>query len=452
MRRLILFCVTAAILGAADVPFRVGVCTHFSQSKGHLATNLNAIRQAGVSTIRDELSWRTVERTKGQYALPDAWREYIDSAVAAGLEPLIILDYGNPMYDKGDKPISEEALEGFARYSEFIVRTLKGKVRMYEIWNEWDIGIGGTTPGTAETYAALLAKVYPRIKAIAPDAVVMGGGMTSGAIQRGWLEAMLKAGALKSLDELSIHTYNYSGSGRDRGPEAWADMVRKVHDLVQKYSAGREYPITVTEMGWPTQIDRRGTPPEISAAYLSRMYLLGRSMPFLRGIWYYDFQDDGWKPSYNEDNFGIVRPDLTPKPAYFALKDLGATLPQLEFTGRVDAGDPDVWILKFERRGGGQVWAIWSTHEDDDWQVTLSAPAQGRRPVRLREVGRSEIERPWGSRSWADGRNAAARPNEIDLAVRETPWLVSGELDGVSVTGVKKRERPEALRGAQFMR
>lgn len=446
--------VPAAAMGVEPVkptPFVVGVCTHFSQGKGLLPVNLEMIRQAGITSIRDEVAWSRVEREKGRLAMPEEWDTYVRRAASAGLSPMLILDYGNQFYDNGDKPLSEDALEGFARYSEFVVRHFKGTVRDYEIWNEWDIKIGSTTPGTAESYTALLKKVYPRIKAIDPTITVYGGGMTPGAIRNGWLEKMLAGGALSSLDVVSIHTYNYGQPGREGSPEAWAEWMQQVQDLITRHNQGKPAPLYVTEMGWPTQVDRRGRPAAVSADYLARMFLLSRSMPFLKGIWWYDFQDDGWKATYNEDNFGIVRADLTPKPAWFAMAGVAGLVSQSEFLGRRDTGDPDVHVLAFRDKSGKQTWAIWSSHADDDWQVTLRNPAMHTKPLLVAPAGQRAFERPWGTRNWAEERGARGRQDAIDLAVRGTPWLVSGDLSSVAVESVKRRPFAERDRATAVL-
>ena len=430
----------------ASSPFIVGVCTHFSQGKGLLAANLSLIRQAGVTSIRDDVVWRGIEREKGVLKMPEEWDTYVRRAASVGAQPMLILDYGNPFYDQGDKPISDEALEGFARYSEFIVRHFKGVVRHYEVWNEYDIKIGGTTPGSAENYGRLLAKVYPRIKKIDPSIVVYGGAMTPSGVSNGWMERMLAVGALKNMDVISIHTYNYGKTGRERTPEGWAEWMRKVQDMIVKYNDGKQAALYVTEMGWPTQLDKRGMPPRQSADFLARMYLLSRTMPFLKGIWWYDFQDDGWRASYNENNFGVVRPDLTPKPSYFALASIAGLVSDAEFAGRLDCGDPDVYLLKFRPRKDAEVWVVWSAHEDDDWQLTLKTAAPDPRPLRCAPVGARGVDRPWGVRNWADERSAPVQMDSLNLTVRSTPWLITGELSKVTVTAVTKREFAEGTR------
>jgi len=435
-----------AVEPVKPAPFIVGVCTHFSQGKGLLPANLGMIRQAGASSIRDELGWRTIELEKGQLKVPAEWVTFVKRAAAERLDPMLILDYGNKFYDKGDKPVSEEAMEGFTRYSEFIVKTFKGVVRHYEIWNEYDIKIGSTSPGTAENYARLIKKVYPRIKAIDPSIIVYGGAMTPTGVVNGYLEKMLAAGTLPFMDVVSIHTYNYSKPGRERTPEAWAEWMQRVQDLIAKYNNGKQAPLYVTEMGWPNQLDKRGSTQRLSADYLARMYLLSRTMPFMKGIWWYDFQDDGWRPEYNENNFGIVRADLTPKLPYFAMAGIADVVSKAEYAGRVDAGDPDVYVLKFRQQKGPDMWAIWSAHADDDWQVTLKSSGANSKPVSIMPVGGRGVERPWGSRDWAGEKTAPAVGNELTLVVRGTPWIVSGALTGVTVTGVTRRPFAEATR------
>src|SRR5262245_5852396 len=87
---------TAAVEPLKPSPFIVGVCTHFSQGKGLLDANLSLIRQAGVTSIRDEVGWRGVEREKGALKMPEEWDTFVRRSAASGAQPMLILDYGNP--------------------------------------------------------------------------------------------------------------------------------------------------------------------------------------------------------------------------------------------------------------------------------------------------------------------------------------------------------------------
>ena len=207
MRVLLMWMALLPAAGTAADAFVVGACTHFGQGKGLLKGNLSMMRQAGISSFRDEVGWRAIEKTKGQYEMPAAWDEFVNEGRKAGIEPLLILDYGNPLYDNGDKPRSAEAIEAFTKYAEFVVRHFQGRVKLYEVWNEWDIAIGSKTPGSADDYGALLKGVYPRIKAVDPSITVFGGAPTPGGVKNGWLDRILEKGALPFMDALSIHTY-----------------------------------------------------------------------------------------------------------------------------------------------------------------------------------------------------------------------------------------------------
>jgi hypothetical protein len=430
---------------AADEAFVIGACTHFSQGKGILDRNLERIKQAGIASIRDEVGWGAVEREKGKLAMPEAFDTYVRRAAGQGANVLLILDYANRFYDDGDRPRSPEAIEGFCRYAEFVVRRFGKAVRLYEIWNEWDISIGMPAKyrqgGSAEDYVKLLKAVYPRIKAADSGVTVMAGACTSGGVKKGWLEGIVKLGALDTCDAISIHSYNYSDKFPQRGPEACAAWMAGVQEMLRKYKGG-EVPFYVTEMGWPTHVGRNGTDPELSGSYLARLYLLARTSPSFKGLWWYDFQDDGWKAEYNEDNFGLVRPDLTPKPAYDVLSDIAPVVAQGQYVDRLPTSvgansDSPVQILRFTV-GREDCWAIWSA-DDQEHQVILqtNTPAQ---PLMIRQAGHDANVTHWGFCDWTN-RRAELVPNRLSLVVGPRPSLIGNDLSGVSVVEVIARPR-----------
>lgn len=422
--------------------FQVGACTHFSQGKGILELNLDSLKSAGIGAIRDEVPWGAVEREKGRLEMPDAFDTYVRRAAARRLNVLLILDYGNRFYDDADRPQSPEAIEGFCRYSEFVVRHFGKDVRLYEIWNEWDIPIGlperHRKPGTPESYFELLKAVYPRIKAIDPDVTVLAGASTSGAVKKGWLEEIVKLGALEYCDAISIHGYNYNEPFPQRGPEACSVWMTSVQQMLHRYNGDRDVPFYVTEMGWPTHVTKGGTDPELSASYLARLYLLARTSESFEGLWWYDFQDDGWDPKYNEDNFGLVRPDLTPKPAYYVIADISQLVGKGRYIGRIETPDEHVQGLRFTREGR-DYWTIWSD-DDRDRQIVLRTE-NPETPVLVRQLGHDASLVQWGFRDWAQRRNSELVPNRMSIVVGHRPFMLSGDLSGISIAEVIPRFR-----------
>jgi len=438
---LVLLLFAVAVSASPADRFIVGACTHFSQGKGVLDRNIESIQQAGILSIRDEVGWGSVERAKGKLAMPERFDEYVRKAASEGLRVLLILDYANGFYDDGDRPRSPEAIEGFCRYAEFVVTHFGEAVRLYEIWNEWDIGIGlpqrHNKGGSPEDYTKLLKAVYPRIKAADPGVTVIAGASTSGAVKRGWLEQVVKLGALDSCDGVSIHAYNYSDKFPERGPEACSAWMTSVQEMLRGYNEGKAVPFYVTEMGWPTHVTRHGTDPQLSASYLARLYLLARTSPSFAGMWWYDFQDDGWNPQYNEDNFGLVRPDLTPKPAYHVLADIAPVVGKGQFVDRLGTKDEDLWILRFKVEGA-DCWALWSA-DDRDREVVLRTDFPDR-SVTVQPTGHDAYPMKWGFRDWAT-RGSEYASNRLSLIVGARPTLIGGDLSGVSAAEITPRFR-----------
>lgn len=426
---------TAATRSTDSAPFHVGVCSHFGQNKGVPELGLRLMKAAGINALRDELSWGSVERNRGQYALNTDRAAAFSKAAALGISPMLILDYANRHYDGGDRPRSAEALEGYAKYAEALIQRFGRDVSLYEVWNEYDIGIGMPEQfdegGSPEDYVRMLKYVYPRVKQAAPWATVVGGAPTPGGVRRGWLEKIIELGALEHCDLLSIHTYNYSAGPSGRTPESWHTWMKEVQAMLRSHRGGEMVPLLVTEMGWPTHVGPRGTHPELSASYLGRLYLLARSLPYLRGIWWYDYQDDGWDREENEHNFGIVRPDLTPKPAYHVMADVAPLAARGRFLGRLSTDDPEVWILRFAHRDQ-EVWAVW-TADDRPRQLLLQTEAP-ETPLVIHKLGHKPVARGWGYRAWAkQGRQAQLDLRRASLVIGDRPWLLSGGMQRATV-------------------
>jgi polysaccharide biosynthesis protein PslG len=434
----------------------VGAQTHFvAQQKGYVASQLELLRHAGAVAIRDEVHWAQVEVEKDHLVVPPEQDAYVRAAADAGLRVLLILDYANPFYDNYDRPTSDEAIAGFTRYATFLANHFRGVVDAFEIWNEWDIRIGGggiSGPGDPVDYMRLVRSVYPALKAVDPGITVAAGAMTNAAMFNGFLDQTLAHGLLEHCDRVAAHPYNWGDLPVDlRRPEVWIDSrIEHLQAKLRPYNAGQDFPLFLTEMSWPTQLDTRGIALDWAAAYCARMYLLAATRPAIKGLWWYDLQNDGWTATNAEANFGLIRADDTPKPAFYTFAAISSVLADGRYEERLDAGDPDIWALRFSasnpRQRAGTL-ALWSSAMDDDWSVVLRAgrSARGRRVV-VEEAGHPGLERSWGRREWYTNRQAEAIPDELEITLRRNPVLVKGQVDDVTITRVIKRPFPEAER------
>lgn len=420
--------------------FTVGVGTHLRHSKDEIEKGLRVMKEAGISSFREDVPWKQVEQTEGQLAIPSQWDAYVDQAIQLGIEPLLILDYGNRFYDGGDKPLSERAMQGFVRYCEFVVRHFKGRVRQYEIWNEWDAALGHTTPGSAADYVRLAQRVYPAIKGIDPGITVLAGAVTFEAmlgsrvdrvlgavgVHTRWLDELIAAGVLRYADGLSLHPYVYKHPHIDkRTPEAWAHWLDEIQTDLRSHHQGRTVPLYITELGWPTHKAPMGVTAERAADYLPRMLLLARTLPYVKGVWWYDLRDDGWDERNGEHNYGLLRPDLRPKPAYASLLAVADLAGRAEYLGRYETGDPALWILRFRASSGDEVWALWYTGTAAR-HIVLSYPAPEIRLTEVRRLGDRAVE-----------HRCLPAPGPVvchlPLTIEGTPWFLKGRLQNLDV-------------------
>jgi len=454
MRRIVVASLVA-VLGLSGIglagneprKFIVGAKVHFTHGQGPVSEILSLMKQGGINSLYEDMYWIAIEQKKGEYKMPELYEKFVADSLAAGIEPALVLAYWNPFYNGGGSPVTDESREGFAKYCEFVVGHFKGRVRHYEVWNEWGGYLGGFNADvprvgqTIENYVKLIKYVYPRIKAVDPNAIVQGGWMIDG-----YLDELIDRGGLKYLDAVAMHAYPFNAGAQRYSPEGWMEWMQLADSKLAKASPNKMIPFYIGETAWPTHILADGTQPDKVLSYIARMYLLGRTVPRLAGIYWYDFQNDvGFVPDNQEANFGLIDLDYMPKPAWFGLRDVADLVATGEYLGRVETNDPNAWVLKFKRRDGKDVLAIWSTTFDDLRRVVLKTTRQNPEPLELQKVGHAPITRAWGSNARLEGEPFKA--DQLFVTVGETPWLVIGDLSNVSVLPeVKVRPMPESKR------
>ncbi len=281
------------------------------------------MKSAGLNAYRDEIFWSFVEKQRNVLSLEaetSLVRSSIDAAKGNGFAPILILDYGNSLYG-GGFPLTDESRKAFAAYAGFMATRFTGKIRYYEVWNEWNGGMGheGATEEmrAPETYLKLLQATHAAVKAADPSAVVVGGA-TDG--NERWAEQLVALGGMRYMDILSIHPYMFHAR-KDGTPELLVDYLTRVGATLAAANGGTTPPVFITETGWPTFDSEYGVSRETAADYVARTLLAVRAIPFVKGIWWYELQDSGTNANDIQHNFGLL--DSPPRTEARLSRDAG---------------------------------------------------------------------------------------------------------------------------------
>jgi len=338
-----------------------GVQTHFGQYRAGVDELLDQIKAAGASWIRDEVYWSEIEKKKGVFDFPPQYDHYLKAAQIRGIQVLLILDFGNALYSGADKggPATEAERIAFARYCGAVV-TRYGPfgVRHFEVWNEPNASMFWKPQPNPGDYAKLLEAAYKACKAADPGSTVLGCS-TSGT-DLDFIGGVLAAGGGRFMDAVSFHPYCQPSPPEER----LLNDISRLKALAPKKS------LWITEIGYPTHAGAAGVHEEAQADYLVRTFLLARSSPAVQRVFWYDFQNDGDDRAEAEFNFGLVRMERTPKPAYRALKTMASLVVDLSPAELRTSGD--TYLLTFEG-GKNRLTAVWRSGGTDSIKVPCSS-------------------------------------------------------------------------------
>lgn len=295
----------------------LGVCLHVTNDPSEQKPQLNLARRVGFDAVRDDFLWKYVEKTKGLYTIPPSWDQFIQASRRRGIKPLVILDYGNPLYDGGNKPRSRGAIEGFVRYATFVVKHFAGRVHYFEIWNEWDTHTGGFPSGNARDYAKLFDAVYPAVKKVDPSAVFLASASAGG--NNRWYKRIAELGVAARADAVAVHPYVYPRHSNVRTAfgsneaERGVQQVISIEKTMRRFSGGKEIPIYITEIGWPSNVGRLGLTESVVSLQAQRALLMYAALPYVHGVWWYDLRDGCADNRNYLCRFGVAHQDLSLK-------------------------------------------------------------------------------------------------------------------------------------------
>jgi hypothetical protein len=293
----------------------------------------------GADVVRVTVDWRWAERHPDDYRLADYDAIYRES-LARGIRPIWIplfapswaIDPENAC-DQWERNCAFPPGPGFEDdYAEFaaLLATRYPQSAAIEIWNEPNIKFFWRPSPSPRRYAELLKTSYAAVKRANPAMTVAGGALGddpdwSNAIPfKPFARALYSFGARGHMDVFSLHPYPHIPGHVDRTLSEARAARAEAGDLAT--------PMWVTETGWSTSGRNSLTWPlewvlseREQADHLVALYEKLASQPDIEAVLFHTLIEPTGDPGLSPGpGYGIVRGDLSRKPAYCALARLRA--------------------------------------------------------------------------------------------------------------------------------
>ena len=333
---------------------------------------------AGVYWIRDRLRWADIQPKPGPLkGGPTTYDTAADAQWEAGLQVLQVF-HDTPAWARAQGESGGRFAPDLRRVHELarnLASRFKGRVAGWEPWNEANVATFGGH--TVDQMCAWQKAAWLGFKAGDPE-VLVGWNATAAVPTPEHTRGVLANETWPYFDTYNIHSYD--------GPEAYLDLWRPAREA----AAGRPLWITEADRGTPhlknpPWFDQEPRLERLKAEWMAQAYASSlfagaqRHFHFILG-------------NYQEPNgvqFGLLRYDLTPRPAYVALAALGRCLAGAQPLGRWQPGN-HIHLYAFRARPGGElhdVLVLW-TEKAADWdgRGNATAPWPFQAQLKVQEV------------------------------------------------------------------
>jgi len=306
---LCLFIIKQIIISDTSSPYGINV---------HTANNnvLDMVKAAKIGWIRVDLAWNSIEIKKGSYDFSQIDR-IVNYAKSNNLSILAIMGR-TPSWANGGKDSSypPNNIEDWTDFVVKVVRRYSGTIKYWEIWNE---------PNLKEFFAydkdVFVNKIFlpaaKKIKNINSKLFIVGPTLSNSTAQGSewyfWMKYIL-TNCKDYIDIVSHHIYE------NRGVlyiyeilEKGEGLIPSVLEIIEE-SGFSNKPFWITETGWNTAYYSEEKQAELYLDFLKKMK--AKELP--SKIFFYEIIDI---TGQNSLPWGILRYNLTKKPAYDVYKD-----------------------------------------------------------------------------------------------------------------------------------
>ncbi len=317
------------------------------------------LNELGVGWVKVQVSWKLYQPYPDQYS-EERFAD-LDALVAQATANNIRVMLGVAKAPEWSRPTTE--LDGppgdfdfYRQFMQFLAARYAGQVAAYELWNEPNLqrewyGV----PLDAAALVELIRVGAAGVRAGDPAALVISAapavtGINDGVTavdDRVYFQGMLAAGVAEVVDGFGVHPYGWANppdatfanpdtavpSHNDHPSFFFQDTLRDYSDLLTEFGVVDKQ-LWVTEFGWGSfETFAQGPPAGAEfmnnvtewqqAAYTQQAYALAHDWPWVGPMMLWNLNFAPWLgDAFSESGYSLLRPDGSPRPAYFALAAL----------------------------------------------------------------------------------------------------------------------------------
>jgi hypothetical protein len=291
----------------ASLPLRLGLNAHVPADEV-----LDDIRRnLGLRWIRADFDWFRIQPEPARFEW-EATDRVVQRSAESGLEVLATLSYTPPWASSHPaSPATSDPPAETRFWTDFVgaaAERYRGRVRHFQLWNEpnitdfWNGTMRQYRTGILEAGAGVLRSLGPSLRVVAP-------GLANLRDWRDWFREAMNAKAL--IDVVDHH--NYADNGREAILDLERDQVLQpsLRTLIREAGVD-DRPFWLTETG-------RRTDAGNQSEYYEDVFVVLQERAWVERVFFFHYTDGAGQ---GDGGFGIVNEDLTPKPAYLALRSV----------------------------------------------------------------------------------------------------------------------------------
>ncbi|WP_053083179.1 Calx-beta domain-containing protein [Mycolicibacterium chlorophenolicum] len=328
---------TDVILTNDDAVSGIGMTLHLrGADAAAVKKEFDLMSDMGVTWVRIDIDWSAVQpkRRSLNWAPTDL---LVNEAVAHQMSVLVTIAY-TPEWARSTasrllpdpthaRPTNLSDLANFASLAARRYAPLG--LHCWEVWNEPNTAKFWPTRPDADEYGQLFRAVATAIRGVDSRATLLIGGLSpqyDGSAAEVppavYLEQLYANGTAQLADGIAAHPYSYPNLPMDPAQRQVGGFVDlpALQTVMTNHGDGAKK-IWITEFGAPTGTSVNAVSEQDQATILLQAQQQVAQWNWAGPLMYYELVDGGTDPTDGEQNFGVLRADLSLKAAAQALMD-----------------------------------------------------------------------------------------------------------------------------------